>query len=98
MFCRSFIANTAPPNNNYTGRIFGHTKGHMHFTQVIAKEPFLKHKQVQTPWRCQWHCTAQDDRHWDMQERRLFGVNHVVAGINFAKYDNIEARPGRPAM
>lgn len=31
-----------------------------------------------------------DDRHWEMQQRRLFGANHVVAGINFAKYDNIE--------
>mmetsp|Transcript_41769 Transcript_41769/g.90505 ORF Transcript_41769/g.90505 Transcript_41769/m.90505 type:complete len:733 (+) Transcript_41769:70-2268(+) len=31
-----------------------------------------------------------DDRHWEMQERRLFGANHVVAGINFSKYDNIE--------
>ena len=36
---------------------------------------------------------CQDDRHWDMQERRLFGENHVVAGINFNKYDNIEALP-----
>ena len=33
---------------------------------------------------------AEDDRHWEMQERRLFGANHVVAGINFSKYDNIE--------
>ena len=33
---------------------------------------------------------AEDDGHWEMQERRLFGANHVVAGINFSKYDNIE--------
>ncbi|CAE7473686.1 ded1 [Symbiodinium natans] len=31
-----------------------------------------------------------DDAFWDRQERRIFGENHVKAGINFSKYDNIE--------
>ena len=39
---------------------------------------------------CKMAIDAEDDRHWEMQERRLFGANHVVAGINFSKYDNIE--------
>ncbi|CAE7388277.1 DED1 [Symbiodinium sp. KB8] len=35
----------------------------------------------------------KDDAHWDALERRIFGQNHVKAGINFAKYDNIEVTP-----
>ena len=31
-----------------------------------------------------------DDAHWARIERRVFGANHVKAGINFAKYDSIE--------
>ena len=38
---------------------------------------------------------AQDlsDEEWDMEERRIFGENHVKAGINFSKYDSIEVAP-----
>ena len=32
----------------------------------------------------------KDDAHWDMLEKKIFGQTHVKAGINFAKYDNIE--------
>ncbi|CAE7659062.1 ded1 [Symbiodinium sp. CCMP2592] len=32
----------------------------------------------------------RDDAQWDMLESRIFGQSHVTAGINFAKYDNIE--------
>lgn len=31
-----------------------------------------------------------DENQWHLQEKRLFGSSHVVAGINFAKYDDIE--------
>ncbi|CAK8995576.1 unnamed protein product [Durusdinium trenchii] len=31
-----------------------------------------------------------DEVTWAREEKRLFGANHVVAGINFSKYDNIE--------
>lgn len=36
--------------------------------------------------------SAQDENQWHLQEKRLFGSNHVVAGINFAKYDDIEVK------
>lgn len=36
--------------------------------------------------------SAQDENQWHLQEKRLFGSSHVVAGINFAKYDDIEVK------
>ena len=44
------------------------------------------------------HLACQDENHWHLQEKRLFGSSHVVAGINFAKYDDIEVESTSTSM